>query len=340
MAADYNLDSVLQLIGESHFAAAVAKFEALGAPDLSPAGALKVSKAYKKLHNFHGETEILQSTLDDTRNRNAIWPIMEAKLVRGLGRALMRVERWDDALRHWFELCTKFEPTRNDLLALLACAHRTNKLASVHDIMDQLSDEFGAHFAPKELELLSSNADFPAELKPGLYVVGGGNGAGKTAIGDFLAALGLRVINTDTEVAEYEYSGVFNKSPTDFQGNANKAKFVWPKPTIERFRQRAMDQGCALVLCGWASNSSRLVDLATCCVYLRVPMPERIRRLQQREPRRWREGSPDYERLMSRAGKSARRVGMNVVENTDSIGEVSGAVLELFRQRSEHHRLS
>lgn len=142
------------------------------------------------------------------------------------------------------------------------------------------------------------------------------------------------MINTDTSIARHGYQGVYKASARDFGNVSGKVKFCWPAPVVEELAESANSTNQAIVLCGWSSNSHLFAGLTNRSVYLKAPLEERIRRLRIREPRRWQEGSRDYNALLSKSGKAASIKGFQVVESDDSIVSVCRAVLRAFRSAS------
>ena len=328
--ADQKLKRVFSLIAEKRHDAALQSFAEMGRPDLSVHGTLMLARACRALHLFGEEAELFRKLLGDGRPLDSPKAGDYLKAVRLGAQSFARIDSRDEALRTWKLLLERGTPGRADALGYLSAAHQVG-LETAREALALNDRLFRSLFPSGEYDFLRGHTGTGIALKPGIYLLGGGNGAGKTETGRFLAATGLKVIDTDVELARFEFMGRWKPVARDFGSDRALARFRWPGPAVETLARQASRRQVPIVLCGWSNNAHAFIDLAVAGVYLTLDMGERLRRLRMREPERWQAGNPEYDTLVDKTGEDNAPAGFEPVRSDAPIVDVCEEILLGFR---------
>lgn len=325
------LSIILKLVSIKNYSEAVKQYRVLQPDSITIREALKVARAFRLIHEFEDEILVLSAAIERMTEEPRTDEKVQEKLIRAIAKAYSRAERWSEAAVFWRELLNLGFAGRSDLYALIGSTTKSDQSTGLLKLVEKYPEDFGAHLTDEEIEALTQYNCHTVKLKPGLYIVGGGNGTGKSAVGRFLEAVGHVVIDGDTQIAEYNIGHEWQKSRFDFGDHAAAAKFSWPRRSIEKYRDMALSLNRAVFIVGWAHNAWKVLDIGRLGFWLRVPLDVRITRLRAREPKRWADGAPEYSSLVKRHNLTGEAFGakdMIVLDGTKPVAEVSRRIID------------
>ncbi len=193
------------------------------------------------------------------------------------------------------------------VLRALACHRQLGDEEGAQALLGRSAAILQAHLPPPATRMLCEGV---RPLRPGLYMITGNNGTGKTTLGHFLQALGDPVIDADTEIAFFSRGAFTSEVRHDLKARAcpeaPEAPVVWIWDRARFDRVRACATGCATFLIG--GNGQLAAGFAPEAVevfHLVAPDDVIAARLSKRDSVSHRVGSHGYRAALRRNARAA-----------------------------------
>ncbi len=222
------------------------------------------------------------------------------------------------------------------VLRAIACHRQTGDDPAVTDLMDRCAASLRLGFPPPALELLRAGVGVPRPA-PGLYMVTGNNGTGKTTLGHFLQAMGVQIIDADTEIAAFsmgEHWSVLRHDLTRGRPEAEaRTAWVWP---VARFEAACTAAGAShravFVIGGFGQTVAPFAGRARHVFHLTAPTEVIARRLARRGSPAHRPGTAGHAAALRRNARVARPdYPAKVLRADRSVWEICAEILDVLR---------
>lgn len=222
------------------------------------------------------------------------------------------------------------------LLQHIGCLRKTLGDAAARDFMAAHRAELEGLFPAEEIGLLWRGRQAGRVGRPGMHLVYGGNGTGKTTVGRYLFAMGYHIVEMDVEVAGLLAGDRFALSMSAFTRADGPVRFAWPPSGLAHVRERAARAAAPVVCVGWAHNAGTHLRSFDSSYRLYAAPEIKVRRLQARDPKRWAEGSENWKRLFSHnSGPEKRSVSMQI-DAAQPVAAIVGSIDAAIAAQEQH----
>lgn len=167
------------------------------------------------------------------------------------------------------------------------------------------------------------------------YLISGPSGAGKTTVGGYLASRGYSVIETDSEPGLSGYyhriSGVKATTKPEYphpQEWLDSYVWNWDATVMKRLFEENKNK--TIFFCGGAHNEKDFFDWVDVRFALATDNQDIIKRLQEREPLRWLNDSPELNNMIdwnNRFKDYSKRVGAKLIDSSQIPEKVADDII-------------
>ncbi len=263
-----------------------------------------------QLARFHRQCRSYQQARAVLAKASAHWPD-HPDMLRLQAEIAMLAKDNDRAAALWLRVL-QIGPVAGvyPILQAIGCLRRCGDEAQVHALVTAYAPVLRATYPTEALTLLQTGlTGLPHDL-PGLSMITGNNGTGKTTVGHVLQAIGFTIVDADTEIAVFRRQNHCSPVRFDLTGGDPKAEaqtqWDWPD---DRFHAacavaRRADRP-AIVIGGFGRVVSRHIAVADHVFHLTVPTHVIAKRLEKRNSPAHRPGTQGYAAALRRNARAA-----------------------------------
>jgi hypothetical protein len=196
------------------------------------------------------------------------------------------------------------------VLRALACARQLRDDATARSILRQYEGILAGNCPPAALARLKRGWSGRDLLAPGLYMLTGNNGAGKTEIGHVLQALGLSIIDTDIEIGAFclgeDWAVIRHELNRRHPNAADRIEWLWPRRRFaEACARHRVSERPVFLIGGFGEAVAPYVKNARQIFHLTAPTKVIAQRLVSRGSPAHRKGTEGYRDALRRNAKQA-----------------------------------
>lgn len=275
--------------------------EALHAATPSPETALRLATLNRRCHDFAAGLAVL-----DRASTN--WPCHRG-ILQALAELAMLDHQFARAAGVWTRLIADHgAKSVYPVLRAIACHRLGDDEHAVLSLLNLAAPILRTSYPARVVDWLHAGAGRHA---PGLYMVTGNNGTGKTTLGHLLQALGLSIIDADTEIAAFCRGQRWSVLRHDLSRGVPEAEaeiqWLWPQSRFDAACAAAKpDTQAVFVIGGFGRSVVPYVGHARQIFHLTAPADVIARRLARRGSPAHRPGTAGHAAALRRNAREAR----------------------------------
>lgn len=294
--------SVKGRLKRGDFRSAAIYLEALYSRDPQPETALQLAQMHTRCRAY---TDCL-AHLHKARTQ---WPD-DTALLRATAETAMLAKAFADASAAWQELIARQPPEAPyPVLRALACLRATGQQGAAQEFVLRHGEDLRRYIARAGVQMLRNGHLSCCDIPPGLYLVSGNNGTGKSTLGHFLQALGYPIIDADTEIASFCHKGRFSDSRYDLMRATAAAdtdlRWSWPGSRVTRsFAAARKRKEPVFVIGGHGATVAPYIPRFRQVLHLTAPDEVIAERLAKRNSISHKPGSKGYHAALKRNARA------------------------------------
>ncbi|TVP73260.1 MAG: hypothetical protein EA339_04010 [Rhodobacteraceae bacterium] len=205
-------------------------------------------------------------------------------------------------------IATQPSPGRYPILRALACLRLSGQDEAATHFITRHAAALGQHMPRIGLCMLRKGRRGLPAVPPGLYLVSGNNGTGKTTLGHFLQALGHQIIDADRVIASFCAADQFSDLRYDLARKFPDAQITWGWPAAradQQFNAVDITRDVVFVIGGFGATVAPYVHRFRHVLHLTVPDHVIAERLKQRNSPSHAPGSKGFAAALRRNSREA-----------------------------------
>lgn len=268
--------------------------EALHAAQPCPETALELAAMHRKCHDHAAGLDVLDKAL-------AHWP-KRADILQAQAELATRDKQFGRAASLWTRLIAGHGVTSAyPVLRAIACHRLSGDEGAVASLLERNAAVLRSAYPSMTLQLLEGGVDAVGPVTPGLYMVTGNNGTGKTTLGHALQAMGFTIIDADIDIAAFCRGDRWSVLRHDLTRGVAEAeaqvRWLWPASRFDAACAAAKPEARPVfVIGGFGQSVAPYISRARKVFHFTAPTDVIARRLARR-------GSPAH--LPGTAGHAA-----------------------------------
>lgn len=253
---------------------------------------------------LHRQCRDFPRALGHLRAAQARWPD-RTDLLRPLAAIAALAGDHALAAETWERLAGGGDMPLEPVLRAIGCLRQTGAETQAQRLLACHAQLLRARLSEDGFALVATGAAGLGPLPPGLHLITGNNGTGKTQLGQFLQTLGLHVIDADIAIGCYCAQGRYadlahDLTRHDAEGTTTP-RWIWPHARVAALQARIADiPGPVFVVGGHGAMVIEHIDSFAQVFHLHAPTSVIAQRLAQRDSPSHRVGSPGYEAALRR----------------------------------------
>ncbi len=277
--------------------------EALHHLQPSPESALELAALHRQCHDF-------AQGLAHLREADARWP-GRVDLLRAQAELAMLAKAFEAAGELWQRLISADGMAGSyPVLRRVACLRQMAREDAAQCQIAACATALEAQLSKPAVELLRSPVSSRVALVPGLYLVTGNNGTGKTTVGHFLQALGFHTIDADIDIAAFCDGHRWAILRHDLSRGRPEIetglRWLWPRARFEEACGAFGDlERVVFVIGGFGQAVAPYIHRFDKVFHLTAPTDVIAHRLEKRGSPSHRKGSPGYRSALRRNTKAS-----------------------------------
>ena len=236
------------------------------------------------------------------------WP-QDPALHQCLAESAMATGDFSLGFRAWERvIAAQPSPGRYPILRALACLRLSGQGEAATQFITQHAAALGRHMPRIGTRMLHEGRGGLSAVPPGLYLVSGNNGVGKTTLGHFLQALGHQIIDADRVIASFCAMGQFSDLRYDLVRRFPDAQISWVWPAMradQYFDAVDTERDVVFVIGGFGATVAPYVNRFRHILHLTVPDHVIAARLKQRNSPSHAPGSKGFAAALRRNAREA-----------------------------------
>jgi len=223
-----------------------------------------------------------------------------AEFLDTLGDWLMRRRCWMAAVPVWeARLATSSAtPPMSVVLSLLSVYRRLGRETEAAALAKTHAPEIVGRYGAEIADALQRGRAALPNATPGIHLIDGPPGTGKSTLGDLLSAFGFETVDGDKELARFVHKKtgevawikVLEPNTAEYFDLIENHEWVWNVQKLKNILSSC--QSDVLFVFGTAANFNEMEDLFDSHRLLVVPPEVLKKRVQAREPLRFEDGAP------------------------------------------------